>query len=164
MLRISYQRLTEYLVENQEKFYRLAYSYLLNREDASDAVQNAVCKALEKFQNIRNAEALKAWFYRILVNECYDRLRARGRMQFYSPEELDLGSYEDPTPQDDSLQKKVDLLPAEIQTIIRLRFYEEFSLKEISEVTGCNINTIKTRLYTGLKKLRVTMEGEDAYE
>ena len=46
-----------------------------------------------------------------------------------------------------------------MSTIIKLRFYEELSLKEISDITGCNLNTVKTRLYTGLKKLRVSMEG-----
>ena len=54
-----------------------------------------------------------------------------------------------------------DALPPEVSTIIRLRFYEDLSLKEISLVTGCNLNTVKTRLYTGLKKLRVSLEGEE---
>ena len=57
------------------------------------------------------------------------------------------------------LAERVNALPPEIQTIIKLRFYEELSLKEISAVTGWNLSTVKTRLYTGLKKLRVSMEG-----
>ena len=55
----------------------------------------------------------------------------------------------------------MDALPPEIATIIRLRFYEELSLREISEVTGWNLNTVKTRLYTGLKKLRIALEGAE---
>jgi len=47
-----------------------------------------------------------------------------------------------------------------VGTIIKLRFYEDLSLKEISTVTGWNLNTVKTRLYTGLKKLRISMEGD----
>ena len=43
--------------------------------------------------------------------------------------------------------------------MIKLRFYEEMTLKEISQITGQNLNTVKSRLYAGLKKLRVTMEG-----
>lgn len=75
------------------------------------------------------------------------------------PDALDCGSYEDPLPADDTLSRRVDALPPEIQTIVKLRFYEELSLKEISAVTGWNLSTVKTRLYTGLKKLRVSMEG-----
>ena len=54
-------------------------------------------------------------------------------------------------------------LSLELQTVIKLRFYEELSLREISEATGWNLNTVKTRLYTALKKLRVSLEGEESY-
>ncbi|MEG1594005.1 MAG: sigma factor-like helix-turn-helix DNA-binding protein [Oscillibacter sp.] len=52
-------------------------------------------------------------------------------------------------------------MPQEIQSIVKLRFYEELSLKEISEVTGWNVSTVKTRLYSGLRKLRVSLEGAE---
>ena len=63
----------------------------------------------------------------------------------------------------DLLAQRVDGLPPEVQTVIKLRFYEELSLREISEATGWNLNTVKTRLYTALKKLRVSLEGEEMY-
>ncbi len=161
---LACEQLTEYIIENQASFYRLAYSYLSNREDALDAVQNAVCKAMEGYDRLRRADAVRTWFYRILVYECIDRLRARGKLKFLPPEALDTAYYEDPVPQDDSLQRRVDALAPEVQTVIRLRFYEEFSLEEIAAVTGWNLNTVKTRLYGGLRKLRLTMEGEADYE
>ena len=52
-------QLTTYLVANQARFYRLAYSYLHNREDALDAVQAAVCKALEKQDSLKDADAMR---------------------------------------------------------------------------------------------------------
>lgn len=159
MARIPEDQLTAFLVENQARFYRLAYSYLKDREEALDAVQTAVCRALEKQDSLHEPEALRTWFYRILVNICTDLLRQRKRVTFVSPDALDCGSYEDPLPADDTLSHRVDALPTEIQTIVKLRFYEELSLKEISAVTGWNLSTVKTRLYTGLKKLRVSMEG-----
>jgi len=158
---MSNQELSNYFAENQARFYRLAYSYLREREDALDAVQSAVCRALEKARTLKSRDALHTWFYRILVNECLDRLRARKRVVFVSPEQLDAGSYEDPQPADDTLARRVDGLPPEIQTIIRLRFYEERSLQEIAAITGCNLNTVKTRLYGGLRKLRVSLESEE---
>lgn len=154
------QRLSEYLVENQARFYRLTYSYLHSREDALDAVQAAVCRALENSAKLKNPNAVRPWFYRILVNECMDRLRGRKRLVLISPDALDSGSYEDPLPEEHSLARRVDALPPEIQTIIKLRFYEELSLREIADVAGCNLSTVKTRLYSGLRKLRVALEGE----
>ena len=49
-----YRKLVAYIVENQDKFYRLAFSYLKNQEDALDAVQNAVCKALEHYGELKS--------------------------------------------------------------------------------------------------------------
>lgn len=154
------RQLSEYLVENQARFYRLAYSCLHSREDALDAVQAAVCRALQNSAKLKNPNAVRSWFYRILVNECMDRLRGRRRVVFVPPDALDSGSYEDPLPEEGSLARRVDALPLEIQTIIKLRFYEELSLQEIADVAGCNLSTVKTRLYSGLRKLRVALEGE----
>lgn len=81
-------------------------------------------------------------------------------MVFVPPAALDSGSYEDPLPEEGSLARRGDALPLEIQTIIKLRFYEELSLQEIADVAGCNLSTVKTRLYSGLRKLRVALEGE----
>ena len=133
MSHIRESTLTAYLVEDQARFYRLAYSYLHNREEALDAVQTAVCKALEKQDGLRDAGAIRTWFTRILVNACMDQLRQR---------------------------KRVTLVPPEVATIVKLRFYEDLSLKEISQIVDCPLSTVKTRLYTGLKKLRIAVEGE----
>ena len=85
------------------------------------------------------------------------RLRQRARLIPF-PEDLEL-PHEDPEPADDALARRVDALPPEVGTVIKLRFYEEMTLKEIGEVTGQNISTVKSRLYAGLRKLRVAMEG-----
>ena len=159
MSQIPEQKLTDYLVTDQARFYRLAYSYLKDREEALDAVQTAVCRALEKQRELKDPEALRAWFYHILVNVCMDALRRRKLVTLVPPEALDAGSYEDPLPADGDLAKRVEALPPEVSTIVKLRFYEELSLKEISAVTGAPLSTVKTRLYTGLKKLRVSLEG-----
>lgn len=159
MSAIREEQLTTFLVEEQARFYRLAYSYLKNREEALDAVQTAVCRALEKQDSLRERSAMRTWFYHILVNECTDQLRRRRRVTFVPPDALDAGSYEDPLPPEGTLAQRVDALPVEVGTIIKLRFYEELSLREISAATGLNLSTVKTRLYTGLKKLRVSLEG-----
>ena len=159
MALVREDRLEAYLIENQARFYRLAYSYLHAREDALDAVQTAVCRAIERRDSLKDEAAVGSWFTRILVNACMDLLRQRKRVTLVPAEALDSGSYEDPLPEDGVLSSRVNALPPEAQTIVKLRFYEDLSLREISEVTGCNLNTVKSRLYTGLKKLRISLEG-----
>lgn len=72
-----YQKIVAYILENQNKFYRLAYSYVRNQEDALDVVQNSVCKALEYYGDLRNEHAVKTWMYRIIVNESLHVIRER---------------------------------------------------------------------------------------
>ena len=154
------ETLIQYLVEDQARSYRLAYSILHDREEALDAVQTAVCRALERQDSLRDPGAVKTWFGRILTNVCRDALRRRGRVVPF-PEDGEEPGREDPEPPDESLARRVDALPAEVGTVIRLRFYEELTLKEIGQVTGQNLSTVKSRLYAGLKKLRVAMEGAE---
>ncbi len=111
MSKFQEKLLTDYLVDEQARFYRLAYSYLKNREEALDAVQTAVCRAWERQDHLRDPDAMRTWFYRILVNVCTDMLRQRKRVTFVPPDALDAGSYEDPLPADGSLGARIDALP-----------------------------------------------------
>lgn len=69
MRRDLYDKIVSYILQDQNKFYRLAYSYVRQEEDALDVVQNAICKALEHYGDLKNEQAVRTWFYRILVNE-----------------------------------------------------------------------------------------------
>ncbi len=51
----------------------------------------------------------------------------------------------------------------DIQVITRLRFFEEMSLKEISSITGFNLNTVKTKLYRGLKLLKENIQEAELW-
>lgn len=153
------ETLTRYLVNDQARSYRLAYSVLKDPDEALDAVQTAVCHALERQDSLRDIGAVRTWFYRILMNACNDILRQRMRVVPF-PEDWE-PAQEDPEPTDDTLTKRVDALPPEVGTVIKLRFYEELTLKEISQITGQNLSTVKSRLYAGLKKLRIAMEGAE---
>ena len=150
-----YDKIVTHIVENQEKFYRLAFSYVKNKDDALDVVQNSVCKALDHYESLRNEEAVKTWFYRILVNESVHFLNRRKR-EVLSGEDYDeqIPYYENRYEAEDDLEAQIDRLEEDVQKIIRLRFYEELSLKEISQVMELNLNTVKAKLYRGLKLLK----------
>ena len=74
------QQLSDYIVAHQEEFYRLAYSYVKNRDAALDVVQESIVKALAKSDTLRRPEYLKAWFYRILLNESMNHHRRAKRL------------------------------------------------------------------------------------
>lgn len=164
MKQILYERLIQYILENQDRFYRVAYSYTRHQEDALDVVQNAVCKALEAHESIKNEDAIKTWFYRILINECLTVIKKRKRF-LLTDDALDREEvyYEKGYEQDGDMEKELDSLELDVQGIIKLRFFEEMSLKEISRITGLNLNTVKTKLYRGLKQLKENMQEAELW-
>ena len=156
-----YEKITAYIIENQTQFYRLAYSYVRNQEDALDAVQNAVCKALEHYGSLRNEQAIKTWFYRILVNESLMIVRAGKKETLYEEEEWEIPFEEKGYDTKEDLYEQIQSLEEPARTIIKLRFFEELSLKEIAEITGLKLNTVKTKLYRGLKLLKENIQEVD---
>lgn len=164
MKQILYERLIQYIVENQEKFYRIAYSYTRHQEDALDAVQSAVCKALEAYESIKNADAIRTWFYRILVNECLTVLKKRNKTVLAAGAVEQEEVYcEKGYEQGGGLEEELEKLDLDVQGIIKLRFFEEMSLKEISSITGFNLNTVKTKLYRGLKLLKENIQEAELW-
>ena len=161
MKRDLYDYIVAYIVENQNKFYRLAYSYVRNREDALDVVQNAVCKALENYGGIRNEGAISTWFYRILVNESLLFIKERKRMTLGETDQEEAHYEEKGFEIQDDLYDSINRLDGDTQTIIKLRFFEELSLKEIAQIMEMNLNTVKARLYRGLRQLKVNIQEVD---
>lgn len=163
MKQILYERLIQYILDNQDRFYRIAYSYTRHQEDALDAVQSAVCKALEAHGSIKNADAIKTWFYRILINECLKALKSRKRIVL-TADAVEQEEYsEERFQQGGDIARELEKLETDVQGIIKLRVFEEMSLKEISAITGLNLNTVKTKLYRGLKQLKENMQEADVW-
>ena len=84
-----YQQLTDYLVAHQEDFYRLAFSYVKNRDAALDVVQESIVKALAGADGLRRPERMGTWFYRILLHECMNHYRRTRRLVAPSPWDKD---------------------------------------------------------------------------
>ncbi len=154
--------LIDYIKENQEKFYRLAFQYMKNQQDTFDVIQDAIVHSLEKVSSLKNPEYIRTWFYRILVNKCLDHLRVVKRITYTDqiPESCNLP---DPSCDRDAvldLYDAIDKLEPKLKTIVILRFYEDMKLEEISNVTGAHLSTVKARLYKALRLLRVDMQSD----
>ena len=148
------QLLVDYITAGQADFYRLAYSYVKNRDAALDVVQESIVKALTKIDSLREPAYLRTWFYRILLNESMNYFR-RGRRLVPFPEQQEEPAAPDPDVGERlDLYDAIDRLSLQEQAVIRLRFFEDMKLEEIAQATGANLNTVKSRLYKSLRKLR----------
>lgn len=156
---LRHDTITNFIIDHREDSYRLAYSYVKNKEDAMDILQDAICKALSAESSLKDISAVKPWFFRILVNTAIDFLRKRKRTFYVEDETLDVlaGPKMDVYAELD-LQKALEKLPTKDKTVILLRYFEGMRLQEIAVAMNENINTTKTRLYSSLRKLRLNME------
>lgn len=152
------KQLEDYIVNNETLFYRLAYSYVKNTDDALDIVQESIYKAFLSIDSLKNFSYIKTWFYRIIVNVSLDFLRKRKREIIIDDEFLlnnDNGAVDHYI--DIDLERAMEALPDKYRSIIVLRFFEDFKLEEIAEILNENANTVKTRLYKALHMLRISM-------
>lgn len=154
--------LIEYIRKNEEKFYRIAYSYTMQRDAALDVLQEAIIKALENLDKLKHKEYVNTWFYRILINESLLYIKKNKRYIVLENEDINQDDYyefEKFSVDSIDIYKCIKSLDEKTKTVIILRYFENLKLEEISSITKVNVNTVKSRLYKGLKQIKIKMEG-----
>ena len=148
-------KVQEELTANYEKYYRLAYSYVKNEADAMDIVQEGAYKAILNSSQVKEISYIGTWIYRIIINEALNYIK-----KFKKPyTELELVTeHTQDTYEDFDLKKALEALQEPDKTIVKLRFFEDMQIAEIADIINENVNTVKSRLYRAMKKLRILME------
>ena len=144
-------------MENYQKYYRLAYSYVRSEQDALDIVQEGAYKAISHAHTLRNESFAGTWIYRIMMNEAVNFVR-RNRREYAEVQE-DMLSKED-SYQNIDLKNALDALTDEERAIITLRFFEDMTIEQVANVMNLNLSTTKSRLYRVLEKLKLSL-GEE---
>ena len=155
------ENLIQYIEQNEEKWYRVAYYYARNQEVAMDIVQEAITKALTKISSIKQAKFMKTWFYRILINTAIDETKRNRKNATFCLEDYQTEAIEEDFTTNIQLYAKINQLKPKLKTVILLRFFEDLKLSEIAQVTKTNENTIKSRLYQALDQLKVEWEEKE---
>ncbi|HUZ87829.1 MAG TPA: RNA polymerase sigma factor [Candidatus Baltobacterales bacterium] len=135
---------------------RLAYGMLQNPHECEDAVQEATLKAWRSFPRLREESNLRAWFLKIVANECRQRRRNRwwSVIKFASHEEAPpAASVDDETAID--LRQMIGNLPSEMRLAIVLRYYLDLPFDEVGRVLGVSGAAAKARVHRALVRLRV---------
>ena len=150
----------ELLYKEEQMLYYKALSYVGNKEDALDAIQETAYNAFLVIGKLRNPEYFSTWLFRILIRECYRLLRARDQMIPYEESELlkrldrkqdeEIGSFH--------LHEALTRLKSSYQTSIILFYYHDLSIEDISQVMEKPVGTVKTNLRRARKKLKSELE------
>lgn len=131
--------------------YRLAVGMLQNRQDAEDAVSEAVLRAYEKIGKLRSAEKFKAWIMQITANEARKIYNQRKRTFACEHLEEFMPVFED---EHHELWDAVMKLDVVFREVIILFYYDQFSIREIGQTLKIKEGTVKSRLSRGKSQLR----------
>lgn len=152
----------EYLVSRYaDLLLRIGKTWLGSLDDAKDICQTVLIKLLEDPRTFPDEGQERAWVVRMAVNECKNwRKSAWFRRRAPLDEGLSL-SAEDPEPEDGSLLKQVQALPAMYREVIFLRYYEGYEVREIAALLGKSPALVSTHLKRGKEKLRNMLGGTE---
>lgn len=152
---------------------RLAYTYLKSFAEAEDAAQEVFLRLFKEDISFDSAEAEKAWLIRVTANYCINRRRLawfsrrdhRDIADVISADVVsDIGTNEfacvEMSGSEQAVLEAVMSLPLKYRTAIHLYYYEEYSVKEISQLTGVKESTVRTRLQRGREQLRAALGKE----
>jgi RNA polymerase sigma-70 factor, ECF subfamily len=147
--------------------YRLAAVTLNDRSEAEDAVHDAALAAWRHFADLRDPARFDAWFHRILVNECRDRLRGRARhratvsRQLIEAEQPRVADASEATAVQDALSRALVALTPDQQVVVSLRFHEDLTVPGIARMLGIPEGTVKSRLHHAMRRLRTALEAAE---
>lgn len=141
------QRITELMTRYGTDIKRFCLLQLRDASQAEDAAQDVFIKAWRALDTFRGDSSEKTWLLHIAANTCRDHQRT-GWFRFMdrsvTPEDMERGTaFEFP---DDSLSKAITELPALLRQAVTLRYFEELSIREMTQVLGVSEATAKRRI------------------
>lgn len=153
----------------QYRIHNFAYRYFANSDDAAEITQLTFIKAYQKLDTLDDANKFGPWVYKIANNLCVDELKRPDRKRRSSMDAIKFAPLVEVEDASDRnllrneaivlLHKALLQLPPKQRLIVIMKEYEGLTFPEIAEILETPINTVKSRLYAGLKALKKTFDA-----
>lgn len=143
--------------------YRVCFMFMKNKNDTEDMVQNTFLKLMSDKTQFQSEEHEKAWLIRTATNLCKDHFRHWWTKTIAINDAAEAVTAQAVTAQDniiDDTLDKVLALPDKYKTVVYMYYYEGYSTVEIAKMLSKNESTIRSRLHTGRKLLKLEMEDD----
>lgn len=141
-----------------DRVYRLAGLLLGNAAEAEDAVGDALERAWVALPRLRDPADFNAWFDRIVVNACRDRLRRRKKVRFIPIDPShDRGPTDDPLRavlERDEILSRLNVLHEDERAVVVLHYWADLTQDAVAERLGVPVGTVKSRLNRALRRMR----------
>jgi RNA polymerase sigma-70 factor, ECF subfamily len=156
----------------ERKIFALCFGMLGREDEARDAAQEAFIAAYRNLKNFRGDAKVSSWLHRIAVNQCLTtRRRQRSRSEDYIDDDdgaaeriFVAAAHHSPENKAEKFERMnlirnaVGALPGDLRQVIVMKEFEEMTFQEISETLQLPLSTVKSRLYTALKQLKMKLE------
>jgi RNA polymerase sigma-70 factor (ECF subfamily) len=156
----------------ERKIFALCYGMLSREDEAKDAAQETFIAAFRNLKNFRGDAKVSSWLHRIAVNQCLTTKRRtktrsesflgdeenEGEKIFIAPLKLQPSKTAEQSERLQIVRQAVYSLPLDLRQIIVLKEFEDMTFQQISETLDMPLSTVKSRLYTALKQLRMKLE------
>ena len=156
----------------ERKIFALCFGMLAREDEARDAAQETFIAAYRNLKNFRGEAKVSSWLHRIAVNQCLTtKRRQKARSESFLDDEANT---EDKvfvaasellpsrtTEQNERLRlirQAVQSLPVDLREVIVMKEFEDMTFQEISDTLSLPLSTVKSRVYTALKQLRMKLE------
>jgi len=155
------EALVDLIIAQREDYYKIAYVYVENKEDALDAVSEMTVTLYQHISKLRNDELFYSWSKTILVNCCKAILRNRGKIVYF--EEYHEGAKEDNY---NVKEMRADILfcvkklNSTQKEAIKLKYFMDLDYDSIAKIINAPLGTVKSRVVKGLARLKRCFGGE----
>lgn len=155
------EALLQLIMDRKEDYYKLAYVYMKNQEDALDALEDMIVILYENIHRLKKEEAFYSWSKTILVNCCKKTLRKNKRLIYLDA--VREQAVESPFGDKEAsivMEQHLSRLNPKQQEAIELRYYLDLDYQSIADILKIPVGTVKSRISIGLRILEKGLGGE----
>ncbi len=156
----------------ERKIFALCFGMLRREEDARDAAQETFIAAYRNLGNFRGDAKVSSWLHRIAVNQCLTKQRRSkvraesyledetvgNELKFATPSHLSPARTTEQNERHLLVRQAVSSLPEDLREVIVMKEFNDMTFQEISDSLEIPLSTVKSRVYTALKQLRMKLE------
>lgn len=152
----------ENINNNRLKLYKTAIAILKNEDDANDAIQETLYSAYKSYYNLREKQYFTTWIVRILINKCYDIINKNKKIAYIddSITQNTVGQ-EDNYDVESSLEWVLEKIDKDLNEIVVLYYYNDFSVTEISQMLNIPKGTVKSRLARAREQIKTIIKEKE---
>lgn len=153
------------LVEREQEYlYRMAFLYVRQEADALDVVQDAIVKAYKSLKTLREPEYFRTWLTKILINTAQDALRRKKPLASLEEEEGLAAREGLPLEERLDLYQALESLPEKYRDVVKLKYLDGYTIREISATTGMPAGTVSVYLRRAIRQLQTILKEEPVCE